>query len=69
MAIRYIETGQFEPTDRRTYFLALELRLETHSPLMRYTRSTIALIYHMLRYTFSPSVMIGKWNARSFDNR
>lgn len=37
----------------------LDLRLETHSPLMRYTRSAIALIYRRLRYTFFPLWWMG----------
>lgn len=37
----------------------LDLRLETHSPLMRYIRSTIALIYRRLRYTFFPLWWMG----------
>lgn len=52
----------------------LERRLETHSPLMRYTRSTIALIYCRLRYTFfllwrmgsgtrDPLIIDDKWPA------
>lgn len=52
----------------------LDRRLETHSPLMRHTRSTIALIYCRLRYTFfllwrmgsgtrDPLIIDDKWPA------